>query len=151
MNLYKTVARLTVLYGYEMWSKMRFNDVSVLSRFQHFIVEHILNLPTLPRSDMCQCILGIYTIEMYIHKRKLMFFQKLCIIYQNLYSWQDFFCFLNGNKHRHLGFIPDIVEILSKYDLTQYLLDNIADGHFPCKAIWKSLVQNAVKNKKQSS
>ena len=111
INLYKTVVLPTVLYGFEMWSKMRFNDVSVLNRSQHFIVKRILNLPTLTRSDMCQSILGIYPIETHIYQRKLMFFQIFCKMDTTYVSKTIFmtilFSFLNDNKHRHLGFIPD--------------------------------------------
>ena len=83
-----------------------------------------------------------------------MFLQKLCSMDTHYLTKTIFmtrlFWFLNDNTHRHLGFIPDVIEILSKYELSQYLLDYIADGHFPCKIVWKSLVQNAI-NTKQTS
>ena len=39
------------------------------------------------------------------------------------------------------GFIPDIVRILEKYDLLEYLESYRISANFPYKGIWKNLVK----------
>lgn len=41
-HLYKTVILQIVLYGCEVWSKLKSTDISTLDKFQHFIVKYIL-------------------------------------------------------------------------------------------------------------
>lgn len=78
LHIYKTVVLPTVFYGCEVWSNLKNSDISILDKFQHFIVKYILNLKVTTRSDMCQSLLGLHPILTYIDKRKLSFLQKLC-------------------------------------------------------------------------
>lgn len=148
IKLYKTVILPSVLYGCEMWGSMRKVDIVTLSRFQHFVIKNILNLPITTRSDMCQSLMGIYTIDAYIDKCKLMFLRKLCTMDINSLSRKIFdtrlFSYLIDTNHTHFGFIPDIVEILDKYGLAEYILDYILDGEFPPKPSWKLIVNCAI-------
>ena len=151
VKLYKTIILPSVLYGCEIWGRVKASDLALLNKLQHFIVKRILDLPKLTRSDMCQSLVGLFPIAAYIDQRKLMFLQKLCTM-KMFYLSKDIFVrrlfsyFIDYN-HNHFGFIPDIVDILSKYDLNQYLLDYISDGQFPGKMEWKVIVRNAVSEK----
>ena len=42
------------------------------------------------------------------------------------------------------GYIPDIFEILKKYDLLQFIVNYINSGIFPNKLVWKRLVKNSI-------
>lgn len=53
----------------------------------------------------------------------------------------------NNNNHPNLGFTSDIVQILKKYNLLEYL-DNFYDtGLFPSPTMWKRIVKTAVQSK----
>ena len=42
------------------------------------------------------------------------------------------------------GYIPDIFEILKKYDLLQFIVNYITSAIFPNKLVWKRLVKNSI-------
>ena len=42
------------------------------------------------------------------------------------------------------GFIKDILEILTKYNLVEYLLSYVETAHFPTELTWKSIVRKAI-------
>ena len=102
---------------------------------------------------MCESINGIHPIMSFIHKRKLFFFQKLCMLDNNYLSKRIFlirlFSFLIDPHRRHYGYIPDIIDILRTYGLIQYLTEYIDTGSFPSKSQWKSIVHKTV-NEQQS-
>ena len=50
------------------------------------------------------------------------------------------FSYLNGLVAKPLGFIHDIMRILSKYNLSNYLTDYIKDGTLQSERTWKNLV-----------
>lgn len=41
------------------------------------------------------------------------------------------------------GYVPDIFDILIKYDLLNYFITYVKGGRFPNKVAWKSIVKNA--------
>lgn len=51
--------------------------------------------------------------------------------------------FIYNSRIQH-GYIPDIIKILVKYKLEEYLSNFMTHGHFPSKMIWKSIVKNSV-------
>ena len=128
VKLYKYVVLPIVLYGCEMWNNLKSVDVLTnLNRFQHFIVKRIQNLRTCTRSDMCQSLLGIHPISSYIDTRKFLFLQKLCSLDDNFLTKRIFmtrlFSYFADNSRKHFGFIPDIIEILYHYELSDYLVE----------------------------
>ena len=50
------------------------------------------------------------------------------------------------NRHR-IGFIPEILQILSKYNLSDYLTNYTKNTNFPEKPNWKRIVVDAVNQK----
>uniref|UniRef100_K1Q1L2 Sushi domain-containing protein n=1 Tax=Magallana gigas TaxID=29159 RepID=K1Q1L2_MAGGI len=43
-----------------------------------------------------------------------------------------------------MGFIPDVLQLLQTYQLTDYLNTWLSDGSFPSKSAWKSTVRSSV-------
>ena len=54
------------------------------------------------------------------------------------------FSYFADNSRKHFGFIPDIIEILYHYELSDYLVEYLLEGSFPPKQLWKSIVYGAV-------
>ena len=147
VKLYKSVVLPTV-DGCEMWNNLKSVDLTNLNRFQHFIVKRIQNLRTCTRSDMCQSLLGILPISSFIDIRKLLFLQILCSLDDNFLAKRIFmarlFSYFPDNSWKQFGFIPDIIEILYHYELSDYLVEYLLEGSFRPKQLWKSIVCGAV-------
>ena len=110
----------------------------------------IQHLPTQTRTDMALSLIGWYPAEAEIEKRKLSFLQKLCCLNPNLLSKKLFVFRLNlfiirGFKDQ-LGFIPDIMCILTKYNLSTYLINYVRTSAFPSKPQWKNIINQAILN-----
>ena len=103
---------------------------------------------------MCQSLTGIDIIISFIDKRKLKFLQKLCCLEDNFLTKKLFlvrlFSYFIDTERIHYGFIPDIINILYRYNLHQYLSEFILEGTFPTKTSWKIIVNNAVDDVQRS-
>ncbi len=92
---------------------------------------------------------GMYRMESYIDKAKLIFFGRLCRLRTSCLSKQIFatrlFSYLENCTAVNLGFIKDICRILSKYDLYDHLLKFSQVASFPGKNPWKHIVSRAIK------
>lgn len=119
-----------------------------LSTFQHGVCKAVLNLPKLTRSDMCEQLMDILPIHAEIDARKLMFLGRLCNMSTLCLSKQIFisrlFSFLTQLVADPRGFIPDIIDILRKYNLHTYLLTWMTTGTFPHKYSWKTIVRSTI-------
>ena len=88
-----------------------------------------------------------------IDKRKLYFLQFLVsanpsTLYKEIFIRR---LFRNFDPERTQGgFIPDILNILDTYGLTQYLTDYIDKHHFPNKWTWKRIVKSAIDVKEEN-
>lgn len=147
-HLYKTVVQPTILYGSELWSNLTKQDLQKLQTLQHFICKNTMQLPSRCRSDICESLLDIFPIHSEIDRRKLLFFGRLCqmdnetlpktIFLIRLFSYSEY---ISASQR---GFIPDILQVLTTYDLLSYLTQWLHNGLFPDKAHWKRIVRNAV-------
>lgn len=145
-KLYKSVVIPSALYGCETWSQMTASDFNELEKFQHYCVKKMQCLPIQTRSYMCESLIGIPKISLEIDKRKLFFLERLIRMPENSASKQIFirrlFTYLNNITDRTpLGFIPDIVNVLARYNLSDYLEKYITYYIFPATAIWKRTVK----------
>ena len=147
-HLYKRVVLPSVLYGCELWNGLTNTDTQRLSSFQHFVCKDVLNLPRRFRSDICESLLDILPIESEIDARKLLFLGRLCRMDSHTLPKQIFlsrlFSYVETLSENQCGFIPDIMEIIHKYELSSFLLDWIQEGNFPDKNVWKNIVRNCV-------
>ncbi|OOZ37539.1 RNA-directed DNA polymerase, partial [Solemya elarraichensis gill symbiont] len=147
-HLYKKIVLTSVLYGCEFWNSLSRNDLRSLEVFQHFVCKLFLRLPTRTRSDMCESILGVHRITAEIDKRKLLFLHKLIVLPLNSIPKHMFhlrlFSYIITQKGN--GFIPDICDILSRYNLTQYLTSFMETNGFPTKNVWKRIVKNRIRH-----
>ena len=146
--LYKRVVLPTVLYGCELWNGLSTQNLNRLNTFQHFVCKNVMNLPQRYRSDICESLFDVLPIDSEIDARKLLFFGRLCRLKYNTLPKEIFltrlFSYAENLTRTQYGFIPDIVRILHKYDLSPYLQTWLHDGTFPEKLIWKRTVRNVV-------
>ena len=97
--------------------------------------------------------LGIWTIGGYINKMKLLFLQRLIVSYPSSVEKVLFIrrlcSFIYGSSVPSLGFIPDIITVLKRYNLYNYLDLYLTDGVFPGKIEWKRIVSASILENEQ--
>lgn len=146
-KLYKSVVLPSVLYGCELWNNMSTADSQRLKVFQHSICKSAQNLPRQTRSDMCESLFNVIPISVEIDARKLLFFGRLCRMSSQALPKQTFlirlFSYLMRLTNNQVGFIPDVVQLLTIYNLIDYLHQWIENGSFPSKQSWKTFVRSA--------
>ena len=100
---------------------------------------------------MALVMLGWIPLVSYIDKRKLGFLQKLCLMPTHLLSRKIFNLRLNlfmlkGLKHQ-IGVIPDVIDIVKKYNLTHFINNYLQNAVFPSKHAkyeWKRITSKSV-------
>ncbi|PJE78122.1 hypothetical protein CI610_02944 [invertebrate metagenome] len=138
----------SALYGCELWVLSN-TELLMLERAQHFIVKSIQGFGKRTRTDMCTSLIGWLSIEAYIDIKKLLYLGRICRMNRNNLICRvfisRFFMYIVNNCSQK-GFIPDIVRILKKYNLYEYIVLFLDDGSFPNKIHWKSLIYKSVSN-----
>ena len=137
LKLYKSIVLPKALYGCELWSEINKTQSAQLERAHRFCVKYIQNLPVYTKTDVCLGLAGVSPIESDIDYRKLLFLGQICRApslhaCKKLFNYRLFSFFISDNSLK-LGFIPDIVRILLKYSLEDYLQRYMATGLFPIK------------------
>ena len=148
-ELYKKVVMPTVLYGAELWNNLTQTDISKINIFQHFIPKKIQGFPISVRSDIAESMLGLYRLSSAVEKQKMMFLHKILSLPPECITKQIFlrkyYMYLVNKSSVSYGFIPDICNVLKKYNLVTILNSFIADSHtLPKKCTWKNIVSNAI-------
>ena len=121
---------------------------TLLGRAHRFCVKYIQNLPVYTKTDVYIGLAGVSPIGSDIDYRKLLFLGQICRApslraCKKLFNYRLFSFFISGNSLK-LGFIPDIVRILRKYSLEDYLQRYMATGLFPTKVQWKRISRNFI-------
>ncbi len=148
-KIVKTSSYPRALYGCEIWNNLTRSEITLLETANHFVIKTVQNLPKLTRSDKALSLLGAFTIESVIDTKKLLFLGNLCMSESNMLPKQVFlsrlFAYKNGCVATATGFIPDIVNVLRRYSLSQYLETFTNCLQFPSKHSWKTVVKRAVR------
>ena len=148
INLWLTIGLPTMLYGCELWSNMTKSDLETLERVNRFAAKRIQGLAPSTRSEAAIGSLGLWTIEGYIDKLKLLFLYKLISLspstIEKIIFVKRLVSFMYKTTKKQLGFIPDITQILIKYDLHHYLTTYVEKGVFPNKVFWKAEVKQSI-------
>ena len=147
-KLYKSIVIPSTLYGCETWSRLTAHDLNELEKFQHFCVKKIQCLPWLTRSYMCESLLGLPKLSSEIDKRKLFFLERLIRLPETTLTKQIFirrlFSFQYITDRSPLGFIPDVIKIMEKYNILEHLHSYLANYTFPNTAVWKKIVKHVI-------
>lgn len=87
--------------------------------------------------------------------QKLLFFGRLCRLSSNALTKKIFltplYAFLYDLARTQFGFIPEILQILHLYGITNYLQSWLQDGSFPDKPAWKKIVRTSVSSQQNYS
>ena len=148
-SLVRKISFSTLLYGSELWHNMTKSDYNKIEALQRMSAKLIQQFPKRTRTDMALSMLGWTTLQADIDKRKLYLFQKLCTAPTNLHCRKLFnlrlHLFLARGCRDQYGFIPDVYNLLHKYELQNYLQSYLSNATLPLKTQWKSVAGKAVK------
>ncbi|WAR05956.1 hypothetical protein MAR_021325, partial [Mya arenaria] len=111
-----------LLFEAELWNNLSKTNYLQLERFIRMAAKLIQRFPIRTRIDICLAMLGMKSIESQIDIKKLTFLECLCNMPVHVLSKQIFNLRLamyacRTNKITQRGYIPDIINILSKYNL----------------------------------
>lgn len=141
----------SALYGCELW-QLKQSEIYMLEKAQNFIVKSMQGFNFRTRTDMCTSLIGWFSIEAYISVKKMLFLGRICRMDVGYLTREIFIkrLFEFNLSHFSRGFIPDIVNVLQKYNLFYVLNEFLNIGVFPNKSQWKILVNDHVKSYEQT-
>ena len=126
------------------------NEINMLEITYRFCVKYMQRVNKRTKTNICLASLGATNIEGFIDKAKLIFLRRLCTapIHTCVKS-----LFLNRLVHyqnnvslANAGFIHDVMRIVNKYCLSNYIDLYISDGYFVPKTIWKHIVNRSIRS-----
>jgi hypothetical protein len=135
-SLWRKIGIPKFLYGSELW-QLKMKDYIVLEKVQNIMVRIMQGLLPGTSGSAARGLLGLLSIEAVIDKQKLYFLGRLVNMGAGAPCRRVFFIRLLRWKWNYgkklTGFVPDIVEILAKYDLLEVLITYILTNDFPIK------------------
>ena len=147
-NLWRKIGIPKFLYGSELW-QLKMNNYIELEKVQNIMVRIMQGLLPGTSGSAARGLLGLLSVEAEIDKRKLYFLGRLINMGAGAPCRRVFFIRLlrwKWNYSKKLtGFVPDIVKILTKYDLLEVLTTYILTNDFPIKPLWKKTVNKHVR------
>lgn len=133
-----------MLYGCELWWNLTQSDIDCLERTNRFAAKRMQGLSWQTRSEAAIGSLGLWTVEGHIDKAKLLFLGKLCrSCYKDIQKRTFVFRLMSTIRRvvlKPIGFIPNILDILSKYNLIHYIHNFFENQTFPSKSDWRAIV-----------
>ena len=147
VKLWKRIALPKMLYGAELWTLNRMK-LSTLEKVQNTFLRVCLGLLGGTSGSAARGFVGLWSIEAEVDKRKLLFLRRLIHASEQCIHHRVFIIRLTRwkwNPNKITGFLPDIVRILKKYSLLEYLDYYLQTGNFPSKSEWKRVVVESLK------
>jgi hypothetical protein len=141
-KLWVRIALPKMLYGAELWTLNR-EKLSKLEKVQNTFLRVCLGLLSGTSGSAVRGLLGLWTVGAEIDKRKLLFLRRLICASEDCVYRRVFMIRLNRwrwNPNKITGFVPDLVGILQKYCLWEYMDNFLQSGNFPFKSEWKKTV-----------
>ena len=148
-KLYSSICLSSALYGCELWTNLSNTELDVLERAHRLCLKKMQGLPKHTRSDMVTVLIESWDIRYEIEKRKLLFLHRLCTLpnhtlARKIFNFQMFLqCSPYSQPVKH-GFEQDIVKIVQKYNLWNYIETYLNCGTFPAKKHWKHIIKESM-------
>ena len=146
-HIWQKISLPSMLYGCEVWGKITKSEENMLNKVQKTVAKSLQNLNWRTHDEIVRGLLGWYTVEGYIDKMKLMFVCKLVHLNSSTVTKH---IFLNQVYNQILkdtaypSITNDLVSVIKRYNLVNYLYTYLAGSNFPDKVIWKSIVKENI-------
>ena len=146
-NIYYSFVLPKALYGCECWCNLTGGNILLLKRAHRFYIKYMQGFSIRTRTDIALGLLGVYSLESEIDFKKLNLFGQLCRCDTQCWITPFFRSRLESyfeNRYDQTGFFPDIMKLLEKYGLIQYIDVFQAENVFPGKFAWKRLLRQKI-------
>ena len=135
LRLFNSVCIPRSLFGCELMNDLTITELNMLETTYIFCLKYMTNLSKRTKTNVCLASLGVKSVECIIDKCKLLFLRRLCITPYTT-SVKTLFlhrliCCKESVIDKCAGFIPDIIRIFNKYELSAFIENYIKDGYFP--------------------
>lgn len=151
-KLWKRVVLPKMLYGSELWVLNKRKCLE-LEKCQNVFVRVIEGLLPGTSGSAARGLLGLWSIEGEIEKRKLLFLGRVInsshhlahrkLLMVRIFRWKY-------RKNISTGFVADVFKIVFKHNLWTYIENFLEDGSFPSNILWKKIVVNEIKATEES-
>jgi len=146
-TIWSKVVLPAMTYGCELWSSLSQSQVYDLEVCQRKAARRIIGLDQRSCTETTISSLGLWTIEGYVDKIKLGFFNKICRA-KGSFVWKNIFHrrildFLIHEKNS-VGFVKDIYRILLKYQLGDFFHLYVNTLYSTPKSAWRRNIEMAV-------
>jgi hypothetical protein len=147
-KMYHRVVLPRALYGCELWYNLSHTELEMLERMHRFSAKLLQDYHPRTRTVIALSMLGWYNMNAYIDRRKLLFLGRLCRLDNSAQIKQIFLIrlhqFFASCTSTSIGYISDVVGILEKYRLCEFVKRYMTKGCWPDKKPWRSIVDKAI-------
>jgi len=152
-TLWKRLCIPSMLFGCETWGNLSKSEYYMFEKAQRTIAKHIQGLTRRTHNEIVLGLLGWHTIQGTIDKCKCMFVCKIvnmtnCIT-KRVFIYEMYNTIVYGKTTETVT--GDLVRVLNKYNLYDYLYTYITGSDFPDKTAWKAIVRLEIERVEQSS
>lgn len=154
MKIWKRIILPSVLYGCELWSNMTNTSIEELELCQRYAARRMQAFDKYSPTEATRSTLGLWSMEAYIDKMKLCFFNRLCrgdwtLIWKKIFILR--LCQYLTNSLTQTGFIADIDKIFKKYGMGSVLLNYAVKIHTENKLVWNRYIIDTIQNLEEST
>ena len=139
VKIWQRMILKTSLYGCELLYDIKGQQLVQLENTQRYFARTILGLDKRSPSESTIANLGLWTMIGYIDKCKLQYLGSLCNISCNNLI-KHIFCACVAYLPWKSTVCGDLLSVLDKYNLKEYLRTYVDSGKFPPKHQWKRIV-----------
>ena len=147
-RIYDSVVLPKALYGCELWCDIRQSDILALERSHRLCLKTIQGIGRNTRTCVALSLIGAVALQYEIEKRKFILFGQLCRL-DNSFAVKRLFIYRLTSKYLFndidQGFMFDIFQCLTKYNLKHIVEDFVNSGSFPSKYSWKSILSSKIR------
>jgi hypothetical protein len=138
----------SMLFACEVWGAMSSKEYETLERVQRKVAKHLQGLHKRTHNEVSIGLLGWCTIESNINRLKLLFLRHL-ITLDNKTNVKRVFLHemyrnLTNSEFCTNTITYDLINIVSKYGLNQYVCTYLSGGVFPGKKEWSNIVKEKI-------
>ena len=151
IKLWHKVCLPTLLYGAELWT-LNSSLLADLERCQVWILKKVLHFPKFAHNLFVLKVCNMHSIQSEIDCRKFLFFARLILkehgnLVSELFKFRVKSYFVDTPCST--GFIKEVMQLLSKYDLSHHFIDWYHTVFLPCSE-WKQTVKICIKSIKEN-
>ena len=143
-KVYKSIVLPKALYGSEMLFNLSKTDILTMEKCHRFCIKFMQRLPSRTRTAVALGMIGQLSLISEIDRRKLVLLGQICLLptcYRVKWIFNARLLSYVNCPTNQVGFVPEVILLLCKYDLMSVMDSYLKSGIFASKYEWKRLVK----------